>query len=92
MTNEKANIVRIQLLERNELLQEKESFEKSLKLYSDITQLNNQKVNLLTTENDRLVKELGEANATSNFERIVWVSIGVIGTGLVLYTARQSLR
>lgn len=92
MNTTKANTIKGQLLERNTLLEEKDSFEKSLKLYADINQLNTQKVNLLSSENDRLSKELGDAKSTSTFERIVWFSLGVLATGAVFWGVKQSLR
>lgn len=92
MSSSKAQTIRTQLLERDTLLEEKDSYEKSLKLYSDITQLNNQKISILSDENERLSKQLSTQSVTSNWERVLYFGLGVLGTGLVLYAARQTLK
>lgn len=92
MTTSKAKVLRSQLLERDALLQEKESFEKSLALYADIESLNQQKVGLLTTENERLSKQLGIASTTTNWERALYFGLGTLATGLIFYAASQSVR
>lgn len=92
MSSDKAKVVRTQLLERDTLLQEKDSFTKSLALYADIESLNNQKVGLLTNENERLSKQLGAASTTSNWERGFYFALGTLATGLIFYAASQSVR
>lgn len=92
MSSSKAKTIQVQLIERDTLLQEKDSYEKTLKLYSDIESLNQQKVSVLSTENERLSKQLGSASTTSNWERALYFGLGVLATGLVVYGVKQSVR
>lgn len=92
MSSSKAQVVKVQLLERDTLLQEKDSYEKTIKLYGDIESLKREQVDTLTVENERLSKQLGSASTTSNWERALYFGLGVVGTGLILWATRQTLR
>ena len=46
-------------------------------------------VELLSGQNEKLSERLDKTTNTSNWERILWFSLGVIGTGLAIRGATQ---
>jgi serine/threonine protein kinase len=65
------------------------SLEKSLELEKKNSELQNQKVNVVLEQNLNLTKSLNEERSMSNWERILWFGLGVVGTGMAVYGASK---
>jgi hypothetical protein len=86
---EKTKEVRAGLLERDGLKTINESLESSMKSLMNINRNNQEKVDILLEKNDKLAKSLYEERQMSDFERLMWFGLGVVGTGLAIYGASQ---
>ena len=54
-----------------------------------IKETEDQKVNILLTQNDSLAKDLADARSTSEFTKILWFSLGVVATSVAVWGAHQ---
>lgn len=86
---EKAKLIRTQLIDLDELKYENASFQKSIDLYKKNEDLYSQKVNLLLDQNNKLVDTVYKEQQVSNLEKAMWFSIGVIATGLGVYVGKK---
>jgi hypothetical protein len=92
LPKDKGNKVAQDLLELEADRKLIESFTKTLKLYDSTDKFRESQLDILFSQNDKLSKELKEAHTTTNFERVVWVGLGVLATGLAIYGAKQITR
>lgn len=86
---EKAQEVRIKLLENDRLNDMISSYNKSIDLYKKNEDVQNQKVNILLEQNDKLAKSLGDARTVSTFERVAWFIGGMLVTSAAVYGASK---
>lgn len=89
VTPQRVEELRKGILERDKYKLLNESLEKSLSLEKTNNELQEKKVTLLTEQNDRLGQTLGETRNSSDFNKILWFSLGIIATGLAIYGAKQ---
>lgn len=81
-SNEKANEVFRKLTEIETTQKINESLVKSLKLSEDINNINQTKFNLLLNQNDKLAKNLHDERTVNNWERALWVGVGILAAGV----------
>lgn len=91
-TPEKADSIRKQLIEGDTYKLLNQSLEKSLELEHKTVDLSNLKITNLSEQNDKLAKSLYEERSMSNWERIGFFALGVIGTGLAVYGIKQATK
>lgn len=89
-TPEKTNQMYKDLMDYDTLKSVNESLNKSIVLYKQNEELYQNKVNLLLDQNNKLSVNLFTERQDSNWERIVWFSLGVIGTGLAAYGIKKA--
>ncbi len=76
-------------LERNSYKLLNDSLQTSLTLSEDISKKNQDKVNILLDQNDKISKQLNETRTFSTLERITWFTLGIFATGLAFYGASK---
>lgn len=89
---EKAKSVRDRLIDGETNLKLNESLTKSLDLYKLNEQIQQNKVNLLLEQNDKLVQRLGESQSLNNWERFGLFILGIgatVGAGIAIKRAGQ---
>jgi hypothetical protein len=88
-TAPKASELKDAVIERDNYKLINLSLEKSLELEKKNSELQNQKVNVVLEQNLNLTKSLNEERSMSNWERILWFVLGVVGTGMAVYGASK---
>lgn len=88
-TAPKASELKDAVIERDNYKLINLSLEKSLELEKKNSELQNQKVNVVLEQNLNLTKSLNEERSMSNWERILWFGLGVVGTGMAVYGASK---
>lgn len=68
-----------------------DSLQKSLDLSQQNFDLSEKKANILLDQNTKMAEELKSDKSTSNLERIVWFSLGVLATGFAIYGAKKAI-
>jgi len=86
---EKATNVRKSLIELDALRAINESYVKSIQMYQNAIQLNDQKYNILSEQNDKLSVALVESRKSADLQKIIWFGFGVIATGFAVYGAKK---
>lgn len=81
-SNEEANKVRREKLELQQTKKINESLVNSLKLSETIDNVNREKVNLVVSQMDILSKNLQEERNVNNWERAVWIGVGILAAGV----------
>jgi hypothetical protein len=89
---EEAQKMRYKLIECDIKSQLNESYERTIRLYKQNEIYYDNKVNILLKQNDELAKALNEAKTTTDIQKIIWFSLGVVATGLAVYGASQISR
>lgn len=89
ITHQKANELRLNTIERNNYKLLNESLQKSLEMQKQINDLNSEKVNMLTEQNDKLAITLEESRNTSDFTKALWFILGIAATGAAIYGASK---
>lgn len=84
-TEEKARELRVINLERDHYKLTTESLQKSLELQKVLSASTENKVAILLEQNDRLAGRLYDAKSMSDWERIFWFGLGIVGMGFGLY-------
>jgi hypothetical protein len=82
---EQANKTRYELLDCDIKKQLNGSYERTIKLYKDNEVFQDNKVNILMKQNDELAKALTESKTSSDLQKVVWFTLGVLATGLAIY-------
>ena len=82
LTEEKANTV-YNDLNKYKLLNE--SLEKTVVLYKQNEDLYDKKITVLLEQNDKLAENLQQARSTSNWEKVLWFTLGFFSVGLGIY-------
>ena len=82
---DQANKMRYKLIECDISIKLNESYERTVKLYKQNETYQENKVTLLLKQNDELAKALTESKTTSDLQKILWFSLGVVATGLAVY-------
>ena len=89
---EQAEQMRKELLERDSLIIINKSLEESIKHNKDIIQISDLKINNLSEQNDNLAKSLYSERSMTNWERLAFFALGVIGTGLAVYGIKEATK
>jgi hypothetical protein len=88
-TESKANEIRKELLELDTLKLMEKSYEKSIKYYKDNEELYKHKVDTLLVQNDKLSAAYIQIRERSDWENRLWFGLGMVLTGLAVYSAAQ---
>lgn len=91
ISQDKAQEIKNTSVERDNLLQINDSLNKSLILQSQISDLNQQKVNILQDQDTKLAKSLQDSQSMNNWEKIMWFSLGFIIPVAGFYGVRQAI-
>lgn len=89
---EKAKNVRDRLIDSESFSRINESLQKSLELYKSNEQIQQNKVNLLLEQNDKLAQRLGESQSLNNWERFGLFVLGIaatVGAGFAIHQAAK---
>lgn len=86
---DKATNLRKNLIELETLKAINESYAKSILMYQNAIQLNDQKYNTLLDQNDKLAVALVETRKSNDLQKIIWFGFGVIATGFAVYGAKK---
>lgn len=79
------------VIERDGLIEQKASYERTIELYKKNEELYTKKVDLLTTQNDKLALRLADEREIGTWERIGWVSLGIVATGIAVYGLKTAV-
>lgn len=90
--SEVAQKVRVQLIEGSEAKALNESYLRSIELYKSLQTNNDEKVNILLTQNDKLARALNDSRTVSSFEKTIWFIAGILLTGGAVYGASKLAR
>lgn len=77
------------VIERDGLIQEKASYERSIELYKKQDELQLKKIDILLVQNDKLALRLGEERSMGTWERLGWLTLGIVATGIAGYGLHQ---
>jgi hypothetical protein len=77
---EKANEVKRKILERDLYKELSESQDRTISLYKSNSELADKKLDLLTTQNDKLAVALKDAQGMNTLERVALFALGVLAT------------
>lgn len=89
---EKAKEVRGKLIDGETYFKLNESLTKSLDLYKSNEEIQQNKVNLLLEQNDKLVKTSAASQSLNSWERVGWFVLGIaatIGAGFAIKKAGE---
>jgi hypothetical protein len=62
-----------------------DSLQKTVDLQRSQIDIQEQRVELYRKQNDELAKSLTASQSMSNFERIAWFGLGILGAGFAIY-------
>lgn len=89
LDKEQANKIKDQLIERDSLEKQNNSFEKSIELYKKNEKLYQDENSLLLNRNIELTKTLNDTRQTSDLVKVGYFLLGVTVTGLAVYGASR---
>lgn len=89
---EKANELRKMAIELDTLRSINESYIKSISLYQKTIQLHEEKYQLAYGQNEKLSEALVESRRSSDLQKIIWFSLGVLATGFAVYGAKKTIQ
>lgn len=88
-SEQKANDLRKELLDKDYLKLQNDSLNRSLELYKQNESIYKEQKELLLEQNDRLAKSLYEERRVTNWERVGFFVLGIAATGLAFYGVSQ---
>lgn len=88
-TESKTKEIRNQLIEREEYKGLVESYEKTDKWLKENLDLKDKQLTYAMERMDNLSKTLQSERTTSNWERVLWISLGIAATGLAGYAFKE---
>tara|TARA_R110000868_G_scaffold66014_14_gene197061 strand:- start:257 stop:655 length:399 start_codon:yes stop_codon:yes gene_type:complete len=86
ITTDAAQKLKNAAVERDGLIEEKASYERSIELYKKADELQLKKIDILLVQNDKLALRLGESQSMNTWEKLGWLSLGIIATGIAGYS------
>lgn len=86
---EKAKDIRNRLIDLDSALKNIESYKSSLQLEKEAQDIQDKKIKLLVDQNDQLSKSLAASQSVNNIERFVWLSLGIVISGIAVYGMSQ---
>ena len=92
MTQDKANEVKVQLLERDTYKLLNISYESSLSLMNSNIKLKDEQLDLAINQNTKLSQQLREQKDFNSWERFAWFALGVLGTSIAVYGVQKATR
>lgn len=92
LSQDKAQEVKNSLVEKNALGKLNESLNVSLKIQEDIISRQQNKVQILLDQNDKLAKTAYDSQSVNDWVKIMWFGAGILTTGLVFYGLGQANR
>lgn len=88
LSNETANTIRYQLIERDTFEKLNLSYERSLTLMKGNESLKDEQIKLLMDSNITLSREL-TSRSGGTWERIAWFALGVLATSVAVYGTKK---
>lgn len=85
----KATELHKDIVERDALKLTNESLQKSLSITQENYSIEQKKTSILDNRNDELAKRLQESNHTSDGEKLLWMGVGIVVTGVAIYGVSQ---
>jgi hypothetical protein len=85
LTPKAAQDLKNAVIERDGLVEQKASYERSMEYYRKSDELQQKKLNIVLEQNDKLALRLGEERSMSTWEKIGYFSLGIIATGIAGY-------
>lgn len=92
ISQDKAQEIKNTTIERDGLLQINDSLNKSLTLQTQISDINQKKVQLLSDQDDKLAKSLQNSQTMNTLEKVLWFSLGFIVPVAGFYGVRQAIK
>jgi len=89
LSEKQAQQTRRELIERDNLHALTVSYEKTIQLQQLGLQTREDQVENLRKQNNSLYEQVNRDKAVTNFERVIWFGLGVIGTGFAVYGASK---
>jgi len=92
ISQQKAQDIKNDEITMQSLTQLNDSLNKSLQLQSQISDLNQQKVNLLQDQDNKLAKALQDSQSVSDWTKVLYFSLGFVIPVASFYGVRQALK
>ena len=89
LTPSKTKEIRQQLIDAETLKLINTSLTTTLQRQKDITALTEDKVKIVSEQNDKLAKALISERSVNNWERLLWFSLGVVGAGFAVWAVKK---
>jgi hypothetical protein len=86
-----ADATRKKLLTLNDLNSMNKSYQHSIDLYKQNENIYQKQLDLLTTQNNKLVNVEQQSLSMSSYEKLAYFGLGVLATGLAVYAAEKTL-
>lgn len=80
--------IRIELIEKDALQAQNTSLHQSIELHKSLASTNEERLKILQESNTKMYTRLEKSSSLNTVERILWFSLGVIGTSLAIKGAR----
>lgn len=90
-SNAKAQDTRNKLLTIDDLKAMNTSYQHSIDLYKNNETIYQKQLDLLSTQNTKLVSSEQQTLSMTTYEKMAWFGFGVLVTGLAVYGAKETL-
>lgn len=91
-SEDKANQIKVQLIDYDQLKLINASYDKSINLYKANEKLYDDKINLLLVQNDKLAQASYDATKVSEWQKVGYFLLGVVSVGLGAYVGTQATK
>ena len=88
LSKDKAESIRKELITKDELVLTNNSLKRSIELQDLNLKLRESQVETLLKQNDVLIRH----KTMNDYERVMWVAVGVLGTSLAVYGATRIVK
>lgn len=88
-TIKKTQSVRKELIEKDRLTEFNKVLQENIKIQDQIIENKTEQVQMLAVQNEKLAKEIDSKKGMSNFEKVLWFTLGVTAAGFAVYGAKQ---
>ena len=84
-----SRMIRIELIEKDALVAQNVSLHESIALHKNLSEAIEDRIKVLQESNDKMYTRLQKSSSLNTVERVLWFSLGVIGTSLAIKGARE---
>ena len=92
LTVPETQTIRKKIIEGESWKVQSESWERSFGAQEKLIETEQKKNTLYSEQNDKLAKQLADAQSTSSWERVLWVTLGVVGTLAAVWVGKQATK